>query len=176
MKNYVLALILASFTTLSIAQDVKYGVRGALNVSNLDFEPDASFDNKHRNGFAFGGFADIGLSESLSLLTELQWSAEGGSDEAIRADYIKLPILLRYALSENFTIGVGPQAALKTWGHNDGFETFAFAGVAGLEYMITDDLFLDVRYTYGLSDILDDQAGDLEANNHVMQFGFGIKI
>ncbi|GGW62132.1 outer membrane protein with beta-barrel domain [Winogradskyella epiphytica] len=176
MKNYVLALLLVSFTTLSLAQDVKYGVRGALNVSNLDFEPDAGFDNQHRNGFAFGGFADIGLSESLYLLTELQWSAEGGRDESIRADYIKLPILLRYALSENFTFGLGPQAALKTWGHNDGFATFAFAGVAGLEYMITDDLFFDIRYTYGLSDILDDQAGDLEAKNHVMQFGFGIKI
>ncbi len=30
-----------------------------LNVSNLDFDPDANFENKHRNGFAFGGFVDF---------------------------------------------------------------------------------------------------------------------
>ncbi len=42
--------------------------------------------------------------------------------------------------------------------------------------MITDELFLDVRYYYGFTNILDEDLTDLEAKNHVMQFGFGIKL
>ncbi|BAO77157.1 hypothetical protein WPG_2927 [Winogradskyella sp. PG-2] len=159
-----------------MSQEIKYGVRGALNVSNLDFDPDATFSNKHRNGFAFAGFVDFGLTEDVALRTELQWSAEGGKDEAIRADYIQLPILLRISVSDRLSLGAGPQIALKTWKNQDGFSTFAFSGIAGLEYMITDELFVDARLSYGFSNILDKDLTDVTAKNHVMQFGFGIKI
>ena len=176
MKNYLFIFLFACFTTICLGQDVKYGIRGALNISNLNFEPDADFENKHRNGFAFGGFVDFGLTEDISILTELQWSAEGGKDESLRADYIQLPILIRFLLSDRLTLGAGPQVALKTWENKDSFSTFAFSGVVGIEYMITSELFLDARFSYGFSNILDQDLTDLEAKNHVMQFGFGIKL
>jgi len=52
MKKILLALVVISVTISGFSQDVKYGVRGALNISNLDFKPDANFENEHRNGFA----------------------------------------------------------------------------------------------------------------------------
>ncbi len=176
MKRYLFALLFVCFTTVSLSQEVFYGVRGAINASNLDFDPDATFENQHRYGFAFGGFVDFGITEDVSLLTELQWSAEGGKNEAIRADYIKMPILLRISLSDRFTIGAGPQAALKTWKDRDGFSTFTFSGVAGIEFMITEELFIDTRLTYGFSNILDQDLTDAKAKNHVIQIGFGMKL
>lgn len=176
MKKYLFAFLFVGFTTICMSQEIFYGVRGALNVSNLDFDPDADFVNQHRNGFAFGGFVDFGFTDKVSLLTELQWSAEGGKDEALKANYIKLPILLRIALSDRFTVGVGPQPALKTWKDRDGFSTFVVSGVAGIEYMITDELFIDTRVSYGITNILDQDLTDAKAKNHVIQFGFGIKL
>ena len=176
MKNYLFTLMLVAFTTASMSQDVKYGVRGAVNASNLNFEPDADFENKHRNGFAFGGFVDLGLSENVSLQLELEWSAEGGKAEELRADYISLPILLKFSFSDRFTVLLGPKAGLKTWGYEDGFSTFVFSGTAGVEYMFTDELFFDLRLSNSFTDILDDESGRLEAKNQVIQFGFGIKI
>ncbi|WP_422104313.1 porin family protein [Winogradskyella sp.] len=176
MKKLLLASLFACFVTIGVSQEIKYGVRGALNISNLDFDPDATFENKHRNGFAFAGFVDFGFSEELTLHTELQWSAEGGKDEDLRADYIQMPIMLKLSASERLSFGAGPQIALKTWKNSDGFSTFAFSGVVGAEYMITDELFIDARYSFGLSNILDEDLTDSEARNHVMQFGFGIKI
>ncbi|NRR90778.1 porin family protein [Winogradskyella undariae] len=176
MKKYFIALLFVSVTSFGMSQEIFYGVRGALNVSNLDFDPDASFENQHRNGFAFAGFVDFGITENVSLLTELQWSAEGGKDSELRADYLKLPIQLRFSLSDNLKVGFGPQIALKTWEYEDSFSTFVFSGVAGAEYMITDELFLDVRYYYGITNILDEDLTSVEAKNHVLQFGFGIKI
>ena len=176
MKNYLVALVFVCFTTICMSQDIRYGVRGALNISNLDFDPDATFENKHRNGFALGGFVDFGLTEDVSILTELQWSAQGGKDEALRADYIQLPILIRLSVSDRLILGAGPQVALKTWKDQDAFSTFAFSGVAGAEYMITDEFFLDLRLSYGFSNILDQDLTDNSAKNHVIQFGFGMKI
>lgn len=176
MKRYLFALLLVSFTTVSLSQDIRYGVRGALNSSNLDFEPDANFENKHRNGFAFGGFVDFGISEKVSLQVELEWSAEGGKAEELRADYIHLPVYLKFSFTNRFTVLLGPKVGLKTWNDNDGFSTFVFSGVAGLEYMITDEYFFDLRLSNGFTDILDEDSGRLEAKNHVIQIGFGIKL
>ena len=65
---------------------------------------------------------------------------------------------------------------LKTWKNEDGFSTFAFSGIGGLEYMITDELFIDARYSYGITNILDKDLTSVEAKNSNIQFGFGIKI
>lgn len=176
MKKQLLILLFVSFSVYSFSQDIRYGVRGALNVSNLDFEPEPFIENQHRNGFAFAGFVDFSLSENVTLTTELQWSAEGGKAEAIRADYLQMPILLKLSVSERFSIGAGPQVALKTWENEDLFRTFTYSGVVGAEYMITSELFVDARFSYGLTNILDDDMTTFEAKNHVMQFGFGIKL
>lgn len=176
MKKLLFTILCAAVFTVGLAQETKYGVRGALNVSNLDFDPDATFNNQHRNGFAFAGFAEFGFSDNLALHVELQWSAEGAKDEDLRADYIQMPILLQLSTSERLAFFVGPQASLKTWKNNDGFSTFAFSGVVGAQYMITSELFVDARYSYGLSNILDEDLTTTEAKNHVMQFGFGIKL
>lgn len=179
MRTLLLTFALICFTTLSFSQttkDVKYGIRAGYNISNLDFDSAPPIENRHRNGFAFGFFAEIPLSEIISVNTELQWSAEGAKEREIRANYFNLPIQLRFALSENLTVGAGPQVSLKTWEDNDGFSTFAFSGVAGIEYMFTSDLFIDVRYSYGLTNILDEDLTNLEANNFNFQIGIGIKI
>jgi len=176
MKKYLLAFVLVAFTTICISQEVRYGVRAAVNLSNLDLDSDINSLNTDRVGFAFGGFVDYGFTDKISLLTELQWSAEGGKSESLRADYIKLPILLRFTLSDRFIVGVGPQPALKTWKNKDGFSTIAVSGVAGLEYMITDEFFVDTRFYYGFTNILDQDLTDNSAKNHVIQFGFGMKI
>ena len=39
--------------------EIKFGVRGGFNISNLDFKPDANFENKHRNNMVFGGFVEF---------------------------------------------------------------------------------------------------------------------
>lgn len=176
MKSLLLTFLFIAITTTSFSQEVSYGVRGGVNISNLDFDPDATFSNQHRNGFAFGGFVDYGITENFSALVEIQYSAEGAKADELRADYIQMPIMARFAIGDKFTLGVGPMVSLKTWENQDAFSTFTFSGIGGIEYMINDELFIDARVHYGLSNILDDEITDLEAQNTTFQFGFGIKI
>lgn len=175
MKTITTLLLFLSITSLAFSQETLYGVRGGINISNLDFEPDADFQNMHRNGFAFGGFVDHSLSDSMSLLVELQYSAEGGKADDLKADYIQMPLMLRYNFG-SFSIGAGPMASLKTWKNQDAFSTFTFSAIGGLEYMITDELFVDARFSYGITNILDEDLTDTEAKNNNIQIGFGIKM
>lgn len=176
MKALVTLLIFFSITTLTFSQETRYGVRSGLNISNLDFEPDADFKNAHRNGFVFGGFVDYGFSELMSAQIELQYSAEGGKADDLKADYIQMPIMLRFNLGDSFTIGAGPMVSLKTWKNQDAFSTFAFSAIGGLEYMLTEELFIDARFSYGITNILDQDIDGLEAKNNNIQIGFGIKM
>ena len=196
MKPILTTLVFILFTSLGFSQDnntstqssdtqpikkdfepeFKFGVRGGYNISNLDFTPDPSFENKHRNNMVFGGFVEYFPSESFSMLAELQYSAEGGGkDEALRVSYIQMPILFRFHLGTNFSIGAGPQVGLKVWSFEDGFKNFAFSGVGGIEYMLSDIVFLDARYTYGLTNILDNDS-NFEARNTNIQIGIGMKM
>lgn len=159
----------------STFQGVKYGVRGGYNISNLDFDGAPIKDNKHRNSFYFGAFANIGLSRTLSVVPELQFSAEGANDETLHLDYIQMPILLRFRISEKFHAGLGPQVGLKVHKHEDGIANFAYSALAGVEYKINYAIFVDIRYTYGIRNIFDDKLG-ITAKNTNLQLGVGYKF
>ena len=159
----------------STFQGVKYGVRGGYNISNLDFDGEFDAENKHRNSIYIGFFANIGLSKTISLAPEIQFSAEGANEETLHLDYIQAPVFLRFRISEKIHVGFGPQVGLKVHKYEDGIRNFAYSGVAGLEYKINYALFADVRYTYGISNIFDGKIG-VEARNTNIQIGVGYKF
>ncbi len=175
MKRLFLLTILLVISFSGFSQDIKYGVRGGYTISNLDFDGDAPIANKHRNSIYFGAFATIGLSKTISLMPELQFSAEGAKEETLNLDYIQAPILFRFRLSEKFHFGLGPQFGLKVHKYKDGVKDFAYSGVAGLEFKLTHVLFADVRYIYGLSNVFEDTFG-VEAKNTNIQIGVGYKF
>jgi len=156
-------------------QGVMYGIRGGYNISNLDFNPAPTITNKHRNSMFIGFFANIGLSNTVSLMPEIQFSAEGANDETLHLDYIQAPIFFRFRLSEKVHIGAGPQVGLKVHKVEDGVKNFAYSGVGGIEYKLSHMLFADVRYTYGFSNIFDDSQ-NVEAKNSNIQIGVGYKF
>ncbi len=159
----------------SVFQGVKYGVRGGYTISNLDFDSAPTTTNKHRNSIYIGFFANIGLSKGVSIMPEIQFSAEGANAEPLHLDYIQAPIFFRFRLSEKFHIGAGPQVGLKVHKYEDGVKNFAYSGVAGIEYKLTHVLFADLRYTYGFSNIFDDHL-NMEAKNSNIQIGVGYKF
>ena len=155
---------------------VKYGVRGGFTISNLDFSDDIpSIDNKHRNSMYVGFFANLGLSKTVSLMPEIQFSAEGANEEVLHLDYIQMPIFVRFRLSEKIHIGVGPQVGLKVHKYEDGVKNMAYSAVGGIEYKISHTLFADARYTYGITNVFDD-AQSVEAKNTNIQIGIGYKF
>lgn len=190
MKKILLLSAFAMFSFYGFSQNALYGVRAGVNVSNLNYEPQvpSSVKNMHRNGFVIGFFAEYQVSGKLSFAPEIQFSAEGAKDESLliagldeeraystRINYIQLPLFFKYQVSESIAIGLGPQASLKAHSYEDAMQNLAFSGLAGIEYKLSEEFFLDLRYSYGLTNVFDDKA-NLEAKNENLQIGFGLKF
>ncbi|MFD0988598.1 porin family protein [Mariniflexile jejuense] len=174
MKNIFLTLLLV-MSFLGYSQEVKYGVRGGYNISNLDFNTTPQITNKHRNSFYIGFFGDMRLSKTVALVPELQFSAEGANVEKWHLDYIQAPILVKFRLSEKLRFGIGPQVGLKINKVDDGQKNMAYSGVAAIDYKLTHMLFADLRYTYGITNVFDDYL-PFEAKNTNIQIGVGYKF
>ncbi len=175
MKKIV---FIALFVTLSIqvfAQKGTYGVRAGYNISNLDFKETPNFENKHRNSFYIGFFGDFRINNKVSIVPELQFSPEGAKEETLHLDYIQAPILFKFKLHETLRFGIGPQVSLKSHKKDDNVKNFAYSGVAGLEYKLNQMFFVDLRYTYGISNIFDDDL-TIEAKNSNVQIGVGYQF
>lgn len=177
MKKIVLFIAFAAFSIYGFSQNDMYGVRAGYNISNLDFEPTVpgNLVNKHRNGIAIGFFAQYAITESLAFVPEVQFSAEGGKENNIRLDYIQVPLFVKLDIREGFSFGLGPQIGIKAHDYQDGLKNFAFSALAGIEYMITEEFFADVRYSYGLTNVLD-QFSNTEAKNTNLQIGVGVRF
>jgi Outer membrane protein beta-barrel domain len=176
MKKLLLLAFLLIISIEGFSQSGTFGVRGGYNISNLDFDVmPANTVNKHRNSIYIGFFADYRLSNTVSVVPEIQFSAEGAKTETLHLDYIQAPIILKFKLSPRVRLGVGPQVGLKVHKYEDGVRNFAYSAVAGAEYKINEVLFLDVRYTYGISNIFDDYL-NVEAKNRNVQIGVGYQF
>src|SRR5690606_17535306 len=120
-------------------------------------------------GFQLGAFATFSLSERLSLQPELLFSAQSfkevsetiyvGEDEVTerehpyKANFLKVPVLLRYGITEKFFAEIGPQADFLVsaniekadWDVFAGESKFNFSGTVGAEYLLTGQFGVQLR-------------------------------
>ncbi|KAA5821487.1 PorT family protein [Algibacter amylolyticus] len=159
----------------SASSGIKFGIRAGYTISHLDFKDEPSFSNEHRNSLYVGFLANMGISRTLSIVPEIQFSAEGANKEELHLDYIQMPILFRFRFSEKFHAGIGPQVGWKVQKVDDGMKNMGYSAVIGADYKINYAIVVDVRYNYGIRNVFDDNLG-IEAKNRNIQLGVGYKF
>ncbi|MES2812081.1 MAG: porin family protein [Bacteroidota bacterium] len=197
MKKLLLTAIIAVFAFGSTnAQETKFGVKAGLNLGTLsgDFE-DAFVDSdmKMRPSFHVGGFAEIKLSPKFAVQPELLYSVEGGkqdvdgSSEKLIWDlaYVNVPIMAKYYATEKLSLELGPQVGflMKAEATFDGdtvaefkedSKSTAISLNLGAGYNITENLFGSVRYSLGMTNILD--MDDFDSKSNVLALSVGYKF
>ena len=169
----IIGLLITIFGTCTLtAQQVKFGVRAGLNISNVGGEDTRDLDEdenlKYIPGFHLGPYANIGLSESISVEAGALISTKGfeveykerGIDYSIdesseaRLTYVDVPIVVSFHPNDRFRIFAGPQISFLV--HNKITEacTTCISGVCESESEEYDmDDFLrstDLGGTFGL--------------------------
>lgn len=113
-KFFTLVVLLATMTVAAQAQ-VKFGVKGGLNLTNMKFD-NSIVDKSNQTGFFIGPTLNftlpvIGLGIDASALYD-QRSAEV-NDEKLKQQSIQIPINLRYGFGLGNTASIyifaGPQ-------------------------------------------------------------------
>lgn len=209
MKKLFLVLItIVGFNQMLMAQDevtessndmvIKFGAKAGLNLATITGDLE---DIKSRTSFHIGGVAEIEINEDFAVQPELLYSAQGAKYDGftLALDYINLPIMAKYFVTEEFSLEAGPQfgfllsAKLKedsssnngggstnTLGRRaesvdvkDSVKSFDYGLNFGASYLVDANIFVSLRYNLGLANgnDFDDSEGDFK--NSVFQLSVG---
>ena len=190
MKFKALLLVAFAFVAMGVnGQDLKYGVKGGLNVSSIGGD-DAN--TKAKIGFHIGGFAQYGINEALFIQPELLLSFEGAKDKdfddkPISLTYLNIPVMIGYNIGaiKGLSLEAGPQLGFLLGAKYDGetdmgsgdkfkdqFKSTNFSLNLGAGYAINDNIGLGLRYSLGLSSIADDSGSDVKQNNFQLSVSY----
>jgi hypothetical protein len=156
------------FTTSASAQHVNIGIKGGLNVYNINNDNNSGYDAKV--GFNVGLLGHIHLAKQLAFQPEIVYSAQGaksktlGTETKLNLDYINVPMLIQYMFDNGFRLQAGPQVGFLVSAKakvgdtkidvKDDLKKVDFGIGAGLGYVDPKSGFgIDARYNLGLSNI-----------------------
>ncbi|WP_372937384.1 porin family protein [Seonamhaeicola sp.] len=181
-------LLLSVITILGLsnsikAQNIDLGLKTGLNISNFT---GGDADRNSLFGFHIGGFAEFKLNETFSIQPELLYSTQGSEAEntvKVKVDYLTIPLMTKYYLSEKFSLEAGPQMSFLV---NDKAKfndssipdaetdasSFDFGLNLGLGYAINSNLFAQTRYNYGITTVTENP----DIKNSVFQISLGYKF
>lgn len=199
MKKGILLVAFAVMAfTATQAQEVRLGIKGGYNLSNLSGDID---DAKSRSSFHIGGLVEVPVSEQFSIQPEILYSSQGaeykgsltGYDDSkitAKLDYIQVPIMAKFYAVEGFAIEAGPQVGFLTSSKGEYETTVGDVTVTGDEdienmkkvdvgigvgasYRLPMGIFFGARYNFGLTNINDDSDWDGKIRNNVFQLSAG---
>ncbi|RYJ37700.1 OMP_b-brl_2 multi-domain protein [Flavobacterium anhuiense] len=164
MKKIILSAVAIMAFAFSNAQETRFGIKGGVSLTNFSGDVEAN----SKVGFLVGGFAEIKIIDRLSIQPELLFSSQGAKYEYIGMDntnlnlnYINVPVLAKFYITKEFTVEGGPQIGFLVSAKDDGedvkdfYKSVDFGFNFGAGYNFTDNLSVGLRYTVGLSGVVD---------------------
>lgn len=199
--NYLIISMLVC--TMSYAQDIKFYVKGGLNISNTKFSviineisSDRDYDN--RLSFNIGGALDFQIYNRTRLQIELLYSEQGKvlnissipEKFIFELDEILMPVLLKFRTFDKLHVLAGGYlgyvvnaqdvngAGVKF--KDDEINNFDYGVSLGFQYQFNFGGFIDARYSLGLADLssveFPNSSIEWVYKNRVLQFGIGYQF
>ena len=195
-------LLIAAIAILELgnvyAQDVKFGAKAGLNLSNVSIEIEDGMETDVKVGYNFGAFAEISLSEKFIFQPELLFSAQGfrvkqsidefSFEQTNKMNYLNIPLMFRYAIFNKFGLEVGPQIGFLLSANSeikatfngvsetlnqdfkDSVKSIDFGLNFGASYDVSENIIIGARYNLGLSNINNEDGDANKINNTVFSF------
>lgn len=204
MKKVLLTLTAITCITVASFAQFTAGVKAGINFASLS--GDAAEDYDGRTVFHAGLYGNYSLSEKLSIQPELLYNSVGAKyedsytdpdfgdvdyKETIKLDYLSVPVMLDYKLTDQFSLQVGPQigfllsakyeAEVEYDGDSESYNEDIKDEMKGTDFGLNFGaaysfvkLNVTFRYSLGLSNAADYDEGDLKNNN--IQISLGYKL
>lgn len=203
MKKIIHVSILTIFCFIVNAQekptdksDISFGLKGGLNFSLITGDDTDDFDGKV--SFHVGTVVEFPISEKFSIQPELLYSEQGdkgtfdGMEIKFKLNYLNLPVMAKYYLSEGFSLEAGPQLGMMLSSKASGggvsvdikdlIKDVDFGLGFGLGYKLENGLNFSGRYYVGIANIAESSGsllgetistGDSTNHNNVFQLSLG---
>ena len=214
MKKFFV-LIAAAIVCMSASAQVQFGAKVGFDMTNFWGK---DIDHGMKPGYQAGLMMEYKFSPRFGIAPEVVFASQGGKTKALAIDlsghgidigstdikftsnYINVPVMLKFYATPDFSIDFGPQVGFNVYNKfkADGYDkpidmkdytnTVDFGLGLGGTYNITDNAFVQARYTLGLTkvfkdydndfveDYLEGLLGDNSAKNGNIQIAFGMKF
>jgi opacity protein-like surface antigen len=185
MKKIILLAVVVFVTTTSIAQ-VSAGLKVGTSFANVENAAKGiKATSSNRTAFALGGYVNFSVTDKFKLQPELLYQGMGGSfgDVTFKSEYVNIPVLAQYAVTNNFKLEAGPQFGIllssKSAGEDikDAFKSSDFQLLIGASINVTDAIGIGARYGMSMTSIAADvdQAYN-DVNSSIKNKAFSIML
>lgn len=188
MRKYFLFIVSLVLLQCTMGQST-YGIKAGLNLSDQrkEFSTPENINKQLQKtkpllGYQFGVFGKVGISSTLTIAAEANFSLIGSKtyylteDQILNPDgkdhyyndklgYIEIPLILQYNINKLY-FGLGPGIGIKVFSKITNFENSTYstpfyktmdaAGNLLTGYRFTKKIDVNVRYSYGLLNVHED--------------------
>lgn len=196
MKKLAFISLLAALVITSCCPP-KFAVRGGFNGATFVGDDEATENLSTELRPHFGATAEFCLVNQFFFQPGIMFSQQGakyedsdGFDGRFKTDYLNLPLMVKYKVSDNFYFDAGPQIGFllsakdeydsPISGEDDAkdfFKSTDFGANVGLGYVLDNGLGFYGRYNAGLSNINDiSEESDIKIRNSVFSFGISFEF
>jgi len=190
MKKLLLSGFVMVIAVCAYGQGISGGAKGGLNLANQKYTSDGvALDTKAKPGLLVGAYLIYMINEKFGVQPEVLFSMQGskwdfdGDDSKFKFNYINIPVLLRYNITEMISIHAGPQFGMLLSADlededgdeldiKDDIKGLDIAGATGVEVDLPNGLGFGARYVLGFTNNVDSDDADiddLELKNRVIQ-------
>lgn len=179
MKNklFLLSIMVLGAAYTLTAQDIRFGAKAGLNISNLSGESGLSYNAKP--GFHLGGVLEIPVSDAFMVQPEALISLQGSGgyfENDPKLWYLNVPVLGKFNIWDKLYIEAGPQVSLLlsdnlkdnrggSQGNYFDSNSIDFGLAVGAGYRLDDNFYFQVRFNAGFVNAIKDQT----SKNRVIQ-------
>lgn len=168
--HFLLLLLFFSLSAINAQDRVSYGVTGGVFYGNLDVstagvdvtslltllgEDEDALDVLDGGGYFVGFLANVRIIKDLNIQPELFYANAGGESILV------LPVIVKYYFANTFNLQVGPQFDLVLDIPEEAKElvdALGFSAAVGLGYDFNKNIGVQVKYTLGVSNRLDNDV------------------
>ena len=201
----VFVLIASAIVCMSAMAQVQFGGKVGFDMTNF---LGSNVDHGMKPGYQVGLMMEYKFSSRFAIAPEVVFAAQGGKTKALafdikdyhvdvsstdvkyNANYINVPVMLKYYATPNFSVDFGPQVGFNVYHKitakktnesidiKDSTKPVDFGLGLGATYNLTDNAFVQARYTMGLTKVFKEEEviGEYNAKNGNVQIAFGMKF
>ena len=184
----VFLMIAAALVGLSAMAQTQFGAKVGFDMTNFWGK---DVEHGMKPSYQFGVLMEHKFNDKFGVAPEVVFASQGGKfDSGIlggkityNTNYINVPVMLKFYTSPNFAIDFGPQVGFNVYSkytvkdgatvnmkdHTKGID---FGVGLGATYNLTENFFVQGRYTLGLTKVYEDG----NSKNGNIQVAFGCKF
>ena len=194
----VFVLIAAAIVCMSASAQVQFGGKVGFDLTNFW---GSDVEHGMKPSYQVGLLMEYKMSPKFAIAPEVVFASQGGKYKALdlnffnldiektvtfNTNYINIPVMLKYYVTPAFSVDLGPQLGVNVYSKysiegvddaidvKDNTKTVDFGVGLGGTYNLTNNAFVQARYTMGMTKVFDGDHNK-EKNGNI-QVAFGMKF